>query len=122
MICLLISADELNAIIDFQRVMRTCAMNSCEHMEALERRARITQLEAIAAKAKPAAKAGDNAKIIILEKGKKNPRKRRRGGGPWQRYEDVLQSETVADFLKKQPKWRATLNRAVKEGLIRIEE
>jgi hypothetical protein len=42
MIRLLISTDELNAIIDFQRVMRAHAMDSCEHMEVLERRARIT--------------------------------------------------------------------------------
>jgi hypothetical protein len=74
------------------------------------------------AAAKPAVRAADSAKIVVLEKGKKNPRNE--GGGPYLRYQDVLKcnGKTVADFLKLQPKWRATLARAVKEGLIKLED
>jgi hypothetical protein len=64
------------------------------------------------------AKFADTAKITVLEKGKTNPRRPKTG--PYNRYEALKKSRTVADFLKVQPKWRATINRAVKEGFIKV--
>jgi len=64
------------------------------------------------------AKFDDNAKITLLAKGKENPR--RPNTGPFKRYEVLRKSRTVAQFLKVLPKWRATINRAEKEGFIRV--
>jgi hypothetical protein len=60
----------------------------------------------------------DDAAIQILPAGKENPR--RKGSGPYQRYEVLLKSRKVSDFLKKQPKWRSTIYRAIRDDLIRV--
>jgi hypothetical protein len=60
----------------------------------------------------------NNVKIVVLAKGKVNPRTE--NTGPWVRYNAVLKSKTVGDFLKKMPKWRTTLYRAKREGLIKL--
>jgi hypothetical protein len=61
----------------------------------------------------------DNAKITVLEAGKENPR--RKGSGPYQRYEVLLKSRTVGAFLQKYPKWRSTIYRALRESPPRIK-
>jgi hypothetical protein len=63
-------------------------------------------------------KFNETAKIVVLAKGKTNPR--RKNTGPFRRYEVLLKSRTVAAFLKQMPKWRSTINRAEKEGFIRV--
>jgi len=73
------------------------------------------------------AKFADTAKITLITQG--NPRKNVVKDGeyntPWKRYAVIMQvaaskDPTVAAFVKVLPKWRATLNRAVKEGHISI--
>jgi hypothetical protein len=75
------------------------------------------------------AKFADTARITLVRKD--NPRKEVAGKGgsdydtPHKRYAVIIQvanskDNTVAAFLKVLPKWRATLNRAVKEGHIQI--
>jgi hypothetical protein len=75
------------------------------------------------------AKFADTARITLVNPN--NPRKdvEGKGGGefdtPFKRYAVIMQvanskDNTVAAFLKVLPKWRATLNRAVKEGHIQI--
>lgn len=59
------------------------------------------------------------ARIVVLAKGKKNPR--RPGTGPFKRYEMLVKSKTVADFLKAMPEWRATINRNFNEGYIAVK-
>jgi hypothetical protein len=61
----------------------------------------------------------DTARITVLPAGKENPR--RKGGGPYQRYEVLLKSRTVGEFLKKHPKWRSTIYRALTEDPPRIK-
>jgi hypothetical protein len=62
----------------------------------------------------------ESAKIHVLPKGKENPR--REGLGPYRRYAVLLKSKTVGDFLKELPDWRSTINRAVKEERIKVQE
>lgn len=62
----------------------------------------------------------DTAKIVVLPKGKENPR--RQGSPPYQRYAVLLKSKTVGEFLKELPEWRATIARAVKEQRIEVKE
>ena len=62
----------------------------------------------------------DTAKIMVLPKGKENPR--REGSGPFKRYAVLIKSKTVGEFLKELPEWRSTINRAVKEERIEIKE
>jgi hypothetical protein len=100
-------------------VAATVALNDEDKQNLLEE----MKDKKVRRKAKPAAKAAPgpfalNAKITVLPDGKENPR--RQGSGPFARYEDILKSKTVGDFLKRQPQWRATLKRAVDEGLIAI--
>jgi hypothetical protein len=73
------------------------------------------------------AKFADTAKITLVTQG--NPRKNVVKDGdyntPFKRYAVIMQvasskDNTVAAFVKVLPKWRATLNRAVKEGHIQI--
>jgi hypothetical protein len=60
----------------------------------------------------------DNARITVLPGGKTNPR--REGSAPYKRYAVLLKSRTVGAFLKSQPKWYATISRAVKENRIKV--
>jgi hypothetical protein len=74
-------------------------------------------------------KLADSARIVLV-KGDYNPRKPVEGKGgdydtPFKRYQVIIQvaqskNPTVAAFLKVLPKWRSTLNRAVKDGHIQI--
>jgi hypothetical protein len=64
------------------------------------------------------ASANLKARIVVLPKGKENPRNK--GTGPFERYAVILKSKTVGDFLAKLPDWYATLLRAQKEGYIKI--
>lgn len=67
---------------------------------------------------KRVARFDDAKRIVILPAGKTNPR--RKGTGPFNRYNVLLRSRTVGAFLKSQPKWHSTIVRAVKEKLIRV--
>jgi len=60
----------------------------------------------------------DNATIHILPAGKENPR--RKGSPPYQRYEVLLKSRKVSDFLRKLPQWRSTIYRAIRENRVKI--
>jgi hypothetical protein len=60
----------------------------------------------------------DDAAIHILPKGRENPR--RKDSGPYKRYEVLLKSRRVSDFLRKQPKWRSTIYRAIRDDLIKV--
>jgi hypothetical protein len=64
------------------------------------------------------ARYSDNARIVVLADGKDNPR--REGTAPFKRYAVLLKSRTVGAFLKSQPKWYATITRAVKEKRIKV--
>jgi hypothetical protein len=44
-----------------------------------------------------------DAKIVVLPAGKENSR--REGTERWKRYETILKSKTVGDFLAKFPRW-----------------
>jgi hypothetical protein len=59
-----------------------------------------------------------DAKIVVLPAGKENPR--REGTARWQRYRDLQNSKTVGEFLKKHPRWRATVTRCVIDKLIEL--
>jgi hypothetical protein len=59
-----------------------------------------------------------DAKIVVLPAGKENPR--RKGTARYRRYEDLLRSKTVGDFLAKHPKWHATITRCVIAKLIEV--
>jgi hypothetical protein len=54
----------------------------------------------------------------VLPAGKVNPR--REGTARWKRYEDILKSKTVGDFLAKHPRWNSTLTRCVMAKLIEL--
>ena len=58
------------------------------------------------------------ARIVVLPAGKENPR--REGTARWKRYEDILKSKTVGDFLAKHPRWNSTLTRCVIAKLIEL--
>jgi hypothetical protein len=58
------------------------------------------------------------ARIVVLAAGKENPR--REGTERWKRYEAILKSKTVGDFLAKFPKWNSTLTRCVIDKLIEL--
>src|SRR5262245_59947373 len=58
------------------------------------------------------------ARITFTNKGKVNPR--RKGTGPYKRYETLRKAGTVGMFLKKHPKWHSTIVRAVREGFVRV--
>jgi len=61
----------------------------------------------------------NGAKITILTAGRENPR--RKGTAPYKRYDVLLRSRTVGAFLKKLPKWRSTITRAVREKLVVVK-
>lgn len=61
---------------------------------------------------------GADAKIVVLPAGKTNPRKP--GSARYKRYEDVLKSKTVGDFLARHPRRNSTLTRLVIAKLIEI--
>jgi hypothetical protein len=58
-------------------------------------------------------------RIIVLRRDKVNPR--RTGSGRWQRYQDILRSQTVGAFLAKHPAWERTITRYVADGLIALQ-
>lgn len=64
------------------------------------------------------ARYADSARITVLPAGKDNPR--RKGTAPYNRYAVLLRSRTVGAFLKAQPKWYATIVRAVKEQRVKV--
>jgi hypothetical protein len=57
-------------------------------------------------------------RIVVLPNGQNNPR--RPGTPPHQRYESLLQSATIGEFLQRHPGWITTVQRAVREGYIKI--
>jgi hypothetical protein len=59
-----------------------------------------------------------DARIVVLPAGKENPR--REGTARWQRYEDLLKSKTVGDFLAKHPRRNSTITRCVIARLIEL--
>jgi hypothetical protein len=58
------------------------------------------------------------ARIVVLPAGKENPR--REGTERWKRYEAILKSKTVGDFLAKFPRWNSTITRCVIDKLIEL--
>lgn len=58
------------------------------------------------------------AKISVLPDGKENPC--RKGTGRWKRYEALLASKNVGDFLSQHPHRQSTIRHYVATGLIAV--
>jgi hypothetical protein len=61
-----------------------------------------------------------DAKILFTKQGKVN--RPRVGCGRWYRYQALMQSETVGQFLAQYPAWNATLTRHIDAGNIVVVE
>src|SRR5215467_6113134 len=56
--------------------------------------------------------------IVFTPKGKEMGNPRKKNSPAWKRFETLRKAKTVGAFLKVLPRWRATISRAVNEGLI----